>query len=392
MSAFMSQTAVDVLVVGGGPAGLYAAERLARRGVSTLVCEEHATIGDPVHCTGVLAAESFDILGLPRDASLNALTTAQFFSPSGAIISHSPPVPLAAVIDRGVFDRSLAVRAASAGAEVRLGTRVSVVETGPVAVRALVGDDWVSARLLMVACGANYAFQRRFGMGVPRAYLHTAQREIPARRIGEVELHFGREIAPDGFAWTVPVVRGSSTYVRVGVMTSRDPVGCYSRMLARVANRWGIEDTQQPPRQKILPLGVIDRTYADRTMVIGDAAGLVKPTTGGGIHYSIVSAALASDVAVDALADDRLDAAALADYERQWRDQLDEEFAEQRSLRDLVTRLSDREIETLFELARTDGIMPIVRKTAQFNDHRHLIRALLRHPPARKILFRSMFG
>jgi flavin-dependent dehydrogenase len=291
-----------------------------------------------------------------------------------------------------VFDRSLAARAASAGVDLRLGTRVSVVETGPAAVRALVGDDWVSARLLMVACGANYAFQRRFGMGLPRGYLHTAQREIPARHIGEVELHFGREIAPDGFAWTVPVVRGSDTYVRVGVMTSRDPVGCYERMLARVGARWGLEDTRQPPRQKILPLGAIDRTYADRTMVVGDAAGLVKPTTGGGIHYSILSAALASDVAVGALAADRLDAAALAVYERQWREQLGEEFAEQRSLRDLVTRLSDREIETLFELARTDGIMPIVRKTARFNDHRHLIRALLRHPPARKILFRSMFG
>ena len=392
MSAFMSQTAVDVLVVGGGPAGLYSAERLARRGVSTIVCEEHATIGDPVHCTGILATESFDILGLPRDASLNALTTAQFYSPSGAIISHSTPVPLAAVIDRGVFDRALAARAASAGADVRVGTRVSVVETGPAAVRALVGDDWVNARLLMVACGANYAFQRRFGMGLPRGYLHTAQREIPARRIGQVELHFGREIAPDGFAWTVPVVREGNTYVRVGVMTSRDPVGCYSRMLARVATRWGVEDTQQPPRQKILPLGAIDRTYADRTMVIGDAAGLVKPTTGGGIHYSILSAALASDVAVAALAADTLDAAALATYERQWREQLGEEFAEQRSLRDLVTRMSDREIETLFELARTDGIMPIVRKTARFNDHRHLIRALLRHPPARKILFRSVFG
>jgi digeranylgeranylglycerophospholipid reductase len=389
----MSQTAVDVLVLGGGPAGLYAAERLARRGVSTLVCEEHSTIGDPVHCTGVLASESFDILGLPRDASLNTLSTAQFFSPSGAIISHSTPAPLATVIDRGVFDRALAARATSAGAALRLGTRVSAVETGLSAVRALVGDDWISARLLMVACGANYAFQRRFGMGLPRAYLHTAQREILARRIGEVELHFGREIAPDGFAWTVPVVRGSNTLVRVGVMTSRDPVGCYSRMVARVAKRWGLdEDTQQPPRQKLLPLGAIDRTYADRTLVIGDAAGLVKPTTGGGIHYSIVSAALASEVAVDALAADRLDAGALAAYERQWREQLGEEFAEQRSLRDLVTRLSDREIETLFELARTDGIMPIVRKTAQFNDHRHLIRALLRHPPARKILFRSMFG
>jgi len=392
MSASMSKTAVDVLVIGGGPAGLYAAERLARRGVSTVVCEEHATIGDPVHCTGVLASESFDIFGLPREASLNTLTTAQFFSPSGAIVSHSTPAPLATVIDRGVFDRALAARARSAGAELRLGTRVSVVESGPGTVRALVGDDWFSARLLMVACGANYAFQRRFGMGLPRAHLHTAQREIPARRPGEVELHFGREVAPDGFAWTVPVVRGSRTYVRVGVMTSRDPLGCYSRMLARVAARWGIEDTDQPPRQKILPLGAIDRTYADRTMVIGDAAGLVKPTTGGGIYYSIVSAALASDVAVEALAADRLDAGALAVYERQWREQLAEEFAEQRSLRDLVTRLSDREIDTLFELARTDGIMPIVRKTAQFNDHRHLIRALLRHPPARKILFRSVFG
>jgi digeranylgeranylglycerophospholipid reductase len=382
----------DVLVVGGGPAGLYAAERLARRGVSTLVCEEHAGVGDPVHCTGVLATESFDMLGLPRDATLNPLTAARFVSPSGISISYSTPSPLAAVIDRGVFDRALAVRAKAAGAELRIGTRVSVVETGPGAVRAQVGDEWVSARLLILACGANYALQRRVGLGLPRDYLHSAQRELPARETGDIELHFGRDVAPDGFAWAVPVVRPGGTSVRVGVMTSRDPIGCYTRMVDRIADRWGIEERTQPPRQKILPLGAIDRTYNDRTLVVGDAAGLVKPTTGGGIHYSIWSAALAADVAVDALAADRLDAGALASYERQWRDRLGEEFAEQRSLRDLVTRLSDQEIDTLFDLARTDGIMPIVRKTAQFNHHRHLIRALLRHPPARKILFRSVFG
>jgi flavin-dependent dehydrogenase len=243
-----------------------------------------------------------------------------------------------------------------------------------------------------MACGANYAFQRRLGLGLPRGYLHTAQRELVARHPGDVELHFGHDIAPGGFAWAVPIVRDSGTYVRVGVMTSSDPLGGYSRMLARVAETWGIEDTGEPPRQKILPLGTIDRTYADRTLVIGDAAGLVKPTTGGGIHYSILSAELAARVAVGALERDRLDAEALAVYERAWRDQLGEEFAEQRSLRDLVTRLSDREIDSFFELARTDGVMPIVRRTVQFNHHRHLIRALLRHPPARKILFRSILG
>ena len=388
----MSVLEIDVLVVGGGPAGLYAAECLARRGVSTLVCEEHSSIGDPVHCTGILSTDSFDALDLPRDATLNTLSSAQFVSPSGLQIPFTTPTPLAAVVDRVAFDRALARRAEAAGAEVRTGTRVSQVEVGPTCVRALVGEGWVHARLLFMACGANYAFQRRLGLGLPLGYLHTAQRELAATHMGAVELHFGHDIAPGGFAWAVPIVRTSGTYVRVGVMTSSDPRGGYSRMLARVAQRWGVEDTHQPPRQKILPLGAIDRTYADRTLVIGDAAGLVKPTTGGGIHYSILSAELATGIAVGALKKDRLDAEALSAYEGAWRAQLGEEFAEQRSLRDLVTRLSDQEIDNLFELARTDGVMPIVRKTAQFNHHRHLIRALLRHPPARKILFRSIIG
>jgi digeranylgeranylglycerophospholipid reductase len=388
----MSALEIDVLVVGGGPAGLYAAEQLASRGISTLVCEEHASIGAPVHCTGILACESFAALGLPTDATLNLLTTAQFVSPSGLRIPYSTPAPMAAVIDRVAFDRLLARRAQAAGAEVRVSTRVSLVETGPSSVRALVGDNWIRARLLIMACGANYAFQRRFGLGLPRSYLHTAQRELVARHAGDVELHFGHDIAPGGFAWAVPIVRESGTYVRVGVMTSSDPVGGYARMLDRVAGPWGITDTGEPPRQKLLPLGAIDRSYADRTLVVGDAAGLVKPTTGGGIHYSILSAKLAAQVAVSALETDRLEAEALAAYERAWREQLGEEFTEQRSLRDLVTRMSDCEIDSFFELARTDGIMPIVRKTAQFNHHRHLIRALLRHPPARKILFRSILG
>jgi flavin-dependent dehydrogenase len=215
---------------------------------------------------------------------------------------------------------------------------------------------------------------------------------MPARRTGGVELHFGREVARGGFAWAVPVTRPQGAFVRIGVMAEHDAIGCYQRMLARVGDRWGVVDRDLPPRQKILPLGAVGRTYADRLLAIGDAAGLVKPTTGGGIHYSIVSAALAADVVVDAVRCDRLDAETLSRYERAWRKELDEEFEAQQSLRDIVTNLSDEAIDSFFELAHTDGIMPIVRATARFNEHRVLIRTLFRHPPARRILFRSIVG
>jgi geranylgeranyl reductase family protein len=380
---------VDVLIVGGGPAGLVAADRLARRGAAVLLCEEHSTIGDPVHCTGILAAESFEEFDLPRHATLNALTSARFVSPSGMTVSYSTPSPLATVIDRRSFDRALAESAIGAGAALRTGVRVSEVEIDSSGVCAMVGEGWVRARLLVLACGANYAIQRRLGLGLPRAHLHTAQREFPATERPELELHFGRAVAPDGFAWAVPVTRGGDPYVRVGVMTSNDVLGCYGRMLARVAQRWGIVDDKLPPRQKLLPLGTIARTYGERLLVVGDAAGLVKPTTGGGIYYSILSGTLAAEIGGDALARNQLDAASLAAYEHAWRDQLAEEFDAQQALRAVVSRLSDDDIDDLFDLARTDGIMPIVRKTVRFNRHRDLIQALFKHAPARKLLFRS---
>ena len=384
------QESVDALIVGGGPGGLFMAARLAERGVRTLVCEEHGRVGDPVHCTGVLAAVSFSRFDLPDSATLNQLSAVRFVSPGGIPVDYTTASPLATVIDRPAFDRSLADRALAAGAEIRSGARVSALEVDAAGVSASVGGALVRARLAVLACGANYAFQRRFGFGLPRTYLHTAQRELPCRSVADVELHFGQLAAPGGFAWAVPVVRADGPYVRVGVMASRDVVGCYARMLQRIAGRCGVTNLDLPPRQKILPLGAIGRTYGDRMLAIGDAAGLVKPTTGGGIYYSIVSASLAADVAVDALARDRLDAQTLSAYERAWRAELADEFAAQHELRDVVTKLSDQAIDSFFELAHTDGIMPIVRATARFNEHRPLIRAIFKHPPARRILFRAI--
>jgi len=389
----------DVVIVGGGPGGLHTARLLARSGFDVAVFEEHPTSGDPVHCTGVLAADAFADFELPRETILNELRTARFIAPSGHSISHTTPTVEAVAIDRLAFDRRLFESASKQGATLVAGARVIAVEADTEEVRLLLnGGRAVRSRSCVLACGANYRLQQRLGMGLPGLFLQSAQMELPlaAPGAGEVEVHVGRSIAPNGFAWVVPVRRGPAQWcVRLGLMCDRDATKYFRRFAAQVKDRLGIDTgdvSSLRPRCKMLPLAPTARTYADRVLAIGDAAGIVKATTGGGIYYSLLSAEAACRVLDGALRANALDAARLARYERTWRSRIGAEIEAQLDLREIVHRMSDPDIEALFELARTDGIMPIVRRTARFNHHRALIRAVFRHPPARRLLFDRVRG
>jgi geranylgeranyl reductase family protein len=280
----------DVVIVGAGPAGLYAALRLAERGFDVVAVEEHHSIGEPVHCTGVLAREAFEEFDLAADTILNELTTAHFVSPAGNSIVYRTPVVEAVVIDRLLFDARLAARVEGAGATIRRGARVTAIRHEPDAVSVEAGSDApVRARACILACGGRYALHRQLGLDLPSLLLHTSQREMPAGRSHDVEIHFGSDIAPKGFAWAVPVWRGARPHVRIGVMCDGDAPRYFHRMVDRVRARWEIcTDVACQPHAKVLPLAAISQTYMSRLLIIGDAAGLVTATTGGGIYYSLV--------------------------------------------------------------------------------------------------------
>jgi digeranylgeranylglycerophospholipid reductase len=379
----------DVIVVGGGPCGLIAARDLAACGFQVVVLEEHDRIGAPVHCTGVLGLDAFEELDLSRSSVLNVLHAARFVSADGTGLVIQADRVRAAVLDRALFDEWLAREAAVAGAIVAPGCRVSAIEPARdvVTVRTDRGD--IRGRAVIIACGASYRFNRALGFGVPPVLAHTAQIEIAFPAVQHVEVHFGRHFAPGGFAWVVPFRRGLETFARIGLLCGGNAASSFDRFAARMRDAFGLnlDEPWLAPRLKVLPLAPVRRTWADRILVAGDAAGLVKPTTGGGIYYGLLTGRLAAEILADRLPSDSLAASSLAEYERRWRQRLGSEIRAGLAFRSVAARLTDGAIDALLNIARADGIAPLLEQTADFNWHGAAAVSLLRHASFRRAVW-----
>ena len=383
----------DVIVIGAGPAGLAAAARLAAAGRDIVVLEEHDVVGRPVHCTGVLGHDAFSELDLPRDSILSITRSATFRSGHGDPVLVESEHIVATVVDRARFDAALAERARAAGAEIRTGARVESIAVGAshatVGVR---GGYSLDARAIVLACGASYRFNRALGLGIPSAYVQSAQIELPFPSFPHIDVRMGRTIAPGGFAWAVPFNRGEVAHARVGVLCESDARGRFLEAFAAIAREHGASDALPEPRLKMLPLGPVRRTVSDRVIAVGDAAGLVKPTTGGGIYYGLLSGHYAAETLDACLASNRLGERDLRPYEARWRERIGPDIRAGLAFRRLAGRLGDRGIDALVELARVDGLVPLLKETADFNWHRGAALALLRHPAFRRAVISSIWS
>jgi flavin-dependent dehydrogenase len=190
----------------------------------------------------------------------------------------------------------------------------------------------------------------------------------------------------------VPFRRDGASYARVGVLCDGRARTAFKELSRRIGARFNLTPEWGEPRLKILPLAPVARTWSARVLAVGDAAGLVKATTGGGIYFGLLSGRIAADVLTGALREDRLTASRLHEYERRWRARLWPEIRAGLAFRAVAARLNDRTIDALVELARLDGIVPLLKQTANFNWHGAAARSLLRSPSFRRVVFSSIWS
>lgn len=384
----------DVVIVGGGPAGCYAAARMAKEGLTVLVLEEHHAIGEPVDCSGIIGCEAFEVLGLSREPVLDQVRAVRLISPSGFSLSYDPDSPLAYVVDRAAFDRMLAERALTAGAAIRTGCRVLDLDQARSSIEAVVEDaggrTTIKARMAVLASGPWYKLQEKLGMGAPRAFLRTAQAEGLVEGVAGARVLFGREVAPRSFAWLLPFRRREGVWARIGVSSRSPAVPYLKKFLERLKQAGHLLGPEPSVRAWIIPIAPLSRTFADRVLAVGDAAGQTKPTTGGGLFYGLLCARFAAETAILALKRGDFSAGFLSRYEKQWKHQLGLELKVDFLFRKLFERLTDAEIDACFRAVGSNGLLSKLSRKVHFDWHKDAVLAVLRQPQLARIFLGSL--
>lgn len=371
----MDSKKYDVVVVGGGPVGVVAAREAAENGAKVLVIEEHTRVGKPVKCTGLISLRCFEGVGINEEVVLREVKGGFLHAPNGQRLCIEAKGPKILVIDRASFDQALLEKTKKVDAHVETGVK-AIGQSGNTL--TLVDNGYkrtVQAKVIIGADGPCSRIAKWAGLPSLKKMLFGLQVILPYKPEREdfLEVFFGKEIAPNFFGWAVPAEEGLA---RIGLATDdgKKMRSCLQRLLTRFSG------TILEYNVGLIPLGTRARTVADGVMVVGDAAGQVKPTSGGGLYTGITCAKMAGEVAAKCALNGDTSKEALSEYEQRWRSLLERELYFGMLAHKLLCYLSDKDLNRIFKIMDDPEILEAIADYGDVDYPSILAREFIKRP------------
>ena len=385
----------DAIVVGAGPIGGYLSKKLNEHGHSVLLLEEHDEIGRPFQCAGLVNPASMEAIGL-ESSILTPIWGANIHSPIGKKVSIGDPlVPRTFSVCRKIFDEAVVMQSIATGTEIMLSTKPisATIEDKYVEVNidGSNGSETVRCKLLCGADGAHSWVRRKFKMGSPTETMIGFQIEVTGYSgdDGMLDMYTGSKIAPGFFSWAIPT--GETT--RLGTWTKANLMGGISseEFMSRL-----MDDTNLNTRfmncSEVgrfcgpVPSGIVRRPMRERVALFGDAAGICKPTTGGGIgpgfkQVDTIIPLLSKAIFENDLSESRMKliSSSLKEMKRDQR--------KKRALRDaFLTEMDDSELERIFSVWARPEVTALINEFGDIENPIPLGIKMLREVPEFRML------
>jgi len=364
----------DVLVIGGGPSGSYAAKEIATlaKGYKILLIEDHKVIGKPVQCAGKISTRAYRELNLPIKSILNTVKGSYFYSPSGDLILTKKRVPQAYIVDRGAFDKELCQEAQDKGVEILLKTKglKPLRKNGRICgivVRQNSSLIEIHADVIIDAEGVRSLIAKQCGLPTKKNFVSSFQMEISPvsyEDIESVEVYFSSKYSPGFFSWIIPV---NEHRARVGIGVKGTLKQASQKLLNFIkkhpvaSKKFGKHWEIKSKLAGLIPMGgPVPITVKDIVMLVGDTAGHVKSTTGGGLYFGMSCAKIAAEIVVDAL--NKETPLQVRNYENLWRKKFGSELKKSANMRKFVNNLKDPTLDTLFKTVSDNTLEPLLER------------------------------
>lgn len=353
----------DVLVVGGGPGGAYAAKTFAEKGYSVLLTEKRPAIGAPVRCAEGVGKTLLHEFFKPEDRWVaDEIEKANIIAPDGFKMELEPEkagAEVGYVLHRKIFDRDLIWMAANDGAEIQVKTRAvsPLMENG--AVKGAILEQGgsvheVRAGLTIAADGVESKFSRWCGIDttVPLREMETcAQYLMTGIDIAPhaTEFYVGNSVAPGGYVWIFP--KGDKT-ANVGIGLGGDRSKPGNRPIDYL-NRFVASHLPNGKTIELIAGGVsicqpLPCTVANSLMIVGDAARVSDPLTGGGIYAALYTGKLAGEVGAKALEKGDTGSDELMPYDKTWRSSyLGKALERNYQIKEVFVKLNDDDLNSI---------------------------------------------